>query len=366
MGMGGRAWLAWLSCVVAAACVLHGARVDAREVEPTYDFDIREKTLGAALNAIARQTNLVVLYPNELASKTGMKPVVGRHTVREAIKQLFSDTQFSGGLTEHGVIYISVSDTKQASNGEDDMADRKGHGSVWTSVAALLFGNGAHAQDVAREAGISIEEVIVTAQKREERLRDVAGGVSAVTGKQLIAIGAQEFQDYLTRTPGVAFNAGPSNNSTVIIRGIGTTAGLDQGQGTTGYFINDIPMTEPAYTVVVPDVDAFDVNRVEVLRGPQGTLFGSSSLGGAVNYITNLADPSGWAAAAESAMSTTKHADGELGYRIKGMLNAPLVQDKLAARLVVTQRLDPGYVDNIGTGEKGASDVETPPPPPRR
>src|SRR5690606_20325714 len=129
------------------------------------------------------------------------------------------------------------------------------------------------------------------------------GGVSAQTGEQLEAIGAQDFKDYLARMPGIVFNEGPSNNSTVIIRGVGTTIGLDQGQGTTGYFINEIPLAEPGYAVVIPDVDAFDVNRVEVLRGPQGSLFGSASLGGAVNYITNVADPQKWDAAAEAAVT---------------------------------------------------------------
>ncbi|RYY28814.1 MAG: TonB-dependent receptor [Sphingomonadales bacterium] len=201
-------------------------------------------------------------------------------------------------------------------------------------------------------------DIIVTANKRSEPLREIAGSVSAQTGEQLQAIGAQEFRDYLTRVPGVAFNDGPPQNSTVVIRGIGTTAGLDQGQGTTGYFINDVPLTEAGYSIVVPNVDTFDVDRVEVLRGPQGTLFGSASLGGAINYIANQADPSGFDAAVDGALTLTKNGDGQIGYHAKAMVNAPLVRDKLAVRLVVTQRVDPGYIDNIGTGIDGANDAK--------
>ena len=236
----------------------------------------------------------------------------------------------------------------------------------FASAAALVLilsgaGSVAHAQTASKthdEASV-IDEVIVTATKREEKLRDIAGGVSAMTGAQLTAIGAQDFKDYLTRMPGVAFNEGPSNNSTAVIRGVGTTAGLDQGQGTTGYFINEVPMTEPGYTIVVPDIDAFDVDRVEVLRGPQGTLFGSASLGGAINYIAKQADDSGFDAAVEAGVSTTRNSAGEQSYRVKGMINAPIIKDKLAARLVVSDRVDAGYIDNVGAGVDGSNDLHT-------
>ncbi|WP_034157121.1 TonB-dependent receptor [Sphingomonas sp. ERG5] len=230
---------------------------------------------------------------------------------------------------------------------------------LFVGAVAPSWAQTADRADPVVESAASGGDIIVTASKRAEKLSDVAGGVSAMTGAQLEAIGAQDFKDYLTRTSGVAFNEGPSNNSAAVIRGIGTTAGLDQGQGSTGYFINDIPMNEPGYTIVIPDIDAFDVSRVEVLRGPQGTLFGSASLGGAINFISNLADPNGFHAAAEGAIGTTRFSAGEVNYRAKGMINVPLVTDKLAVRLVATQRVDAGYIDNIGTHIDGSNDVHT-------
>ncbi|MFV3128925.1 TonB-dependent receptor [Niveispirillum sp. KHB5.9] len=224
-----------------------------------------------------------------------------------------------------------------------------------TGIAALAPLS-ATAQEAASDKGILLEEIIVTATKRQESVRDVSGSVSAVSGAQLQAIGAQSFADYIQRTPGVVFNDFQPGTSHVVIRGVATNSGNVQGQGTTGYYINEVPLTEPGWTIVIPDIDAFDVDRVEVLRGPQGSLFGSASMGGAVNYIAAKADASKQDAALESTISRTRNAD--VGWTGKVMLNTPLVEDKLAVRAVGTFRRDPGYLDNAGTGEKGSSDID--------
>ena len=205
----------------------------------------------------------------------------------------------------------------------------------------------------------TLQEVTVTATKRKEDASRIAGAISAVTGDQLENIGAQSFSDYLGRMPGVVFNAGPAGDSTAVIRGVGTTAGLDQGQGPTGYYINEVPLTEPGYGIGIPDIDTYDVERVEVLRGPQGSLFGSSSLGGAINYVANEADPSGFHAGFETSLSSTHNADGQLGQTAKGMINVPIIDDKLAVRFVLLERSDPGYLDNIGLDRKGSNDAKT-------
>ncbi|WP_332769470.1 TonB-dependent receptor [Phenylobacterium sp.] len=204
-------------------------------------------------------------------------------------------------------------------------------------------------------SGSLVEEVIVTATKREESVRDVSGGVSAVSGAQLEAIGAQGFADYITRTPGVVFNEFQPGTSHVVIRGVATSAGNVQGQGTTGYYINEIPLTEPGWTIVIPDIDAFDVDRVEILRGPQGSLFGSASMGGAVNYVARKADAGAFDAALEATLAKTRNAD--FSHAAKAMVNVPLIDGKLAVRGVVAFRQDQGYLDNVGIGKDGSSDV---------
>ncbi|UNK42625.1 TonB-dependent receptor [Luteimonas sp. S4-F44] len=202
-----------------------------------------------------------------------------------------------------------------------------------------------------------LDTIVVTAGKRQESVREIAGSVSAVTGQQLEDLGAQSLADYIQRTPGVVFNNYQPGVSHVVMRGIATSSGNVQGQTTTGYFLNEVPLTEPGWTIVVPDIDAFDINRVEVLRGPQGTLFGSASMGGAINYVANLADASGFDAAAELTASQTRNAD--VGFGAKAMVNLPIAEDVLAVRAVAQLREDPGYLDNVGLGRDGSNDSRT-------
>ena len=210
--------------------------------------------------------------------------------------------------------------------------------------------------DTAATEDSATADIIVTATKRNETLRNVASSVSAVTQKDLQGLNAQSLSDYITRVPGVVFNDYQPGVSEVVIRGIASTTYHEANQATTGYYLNQVPLIEPGFPLVIPDVDSFDLSQVEVLRGPQGTLFGSSSLGGAINYVVNQADPSRFDAGAEGILSSTKRA-GQANYVVKAMVNVPIIQDKLAVRVVALQRVDAGYLDNVGTGEDGSDDL---------
>jgi outer membrane receptor protein involved in Fe transport len=238
------------------------------------------------------------------------------------------------------------------------------------ALAFLLAGGTAAAQEqttnTAPDAPVATtpvtgnaEDVIVTANKREQSLRDVALPISAVTGDQLAKANANSLADYVTRLPGVVFNDYQPGVSEVVIRGIAATTYHEQGQTTTGYYINDINVVEPGFPIGIPDVDTFDLDRVEVLRGPQGTLFGSSTLGGLVNYIVKTADPSGIHAAAEGSVGSTRHSSGDVNWSGKAMVNLPIIKDVLAVRVMGLQRYDAGYADNLGTGRKGSNDFRT-------
>jgi outer membrane receptor protein involved in Fe transport len=202
-------------------------------------------------------------------------------------------------------------------------------------------------------------DIIVTATKRNERLMQTALPMSAVTGEALAAANANSLGDYITRLPGVVFNDYQPGVSEVVIRGVAATTYHEQGQTTVGYYINEIPVVEPGFPIGIPDVDTFDLSRVEVLRGPQGTLFGSSTLGGLVNYIVNTADASKIDAAASGLIGSTKNASGDLNYAAKAMINLPIIEDKLAVRVMALQRFDAGFADNIATKENGSSDFRT-------
>lgn len=200
-----------------------------------------------------------------------------------------------------------------------------------------------------------IEEVVVTASKTGQDVHQIAGSVTAITGAQLQEQGAQSAKDYLSTTPGVVFNEQNPGFSTITIRGVNTSTSFSNiSQGTTGSYIDDVPLTDPFFSAGTPDIDTFDVRDIEIYRGPQGTLFGSSSLGGAVNYIANTPDLSQFGAALETTQSWTDGAGG-LNSAYKAMINAPIVDDVFGIRAVGIFRHDAGYIDNLGTGHNNSN-----------
>jgi hypothetical protein len=296
-GTGQRARRAFMVGVAATLWLLQATVGHAGDSERKYDFDVREETLGAALNAIAQQTDLIVLFPNELAGTTGMQPVTGWHTVREAIHLLLRGTRLSGGLTEHGVIYISISATEQARNGEIDMTDRRVRKSLWAGVAAFLSGVVAHAQETQSVPGSAveippsqqgrIEEIIVTAQKRSESVQDVPMSIAVIGNLDIERRGLIGMEDYLRSIPGVNQVDRGSVDNAIVIRGIATSPENETfsvGGTTVATYFDETPITAAAGGVGV-DVRPVDIERIEVLRGPQGTAYGSSSLGGTLRIL---------------------------------------------------------------------------------
>ncbi len=228
------------------------------------------------------------------------------------------------------------------------------------ACAALTIAGPALAQaDVG--SGVDSADIIVTATKRNESVRQIAAPISAISGDQLMKMNANSLSDYINRVPGVVFNDYQPGVSEVVIRGIAATTYHEQGQTTVGYYLNEFNLEEPNFPIAIPDIDTFDLDRVEVLRGPQGTLFGSSTLGGLVNYVAKVADPGKFDAAAEGLVGSTHNASGQLNYAGKVMVNIPVIQDKLAVRVMALQRFDAGYIDNIAFDpeKKGVNDFRT-------
>ena len=192
----------------------------------------------------------------------------------------------------------------------------------------------------------AIEQVVVTATRRSESIQKVALSISALTGSQLQHRGIVNYEDLVRMVPGI--NAtGTTNFDTFTIRGISTsdtTANPGQ-QKTVAVYLNDLPLT--SFNVATPDIFPYDIKRVEVLRGPQGTLFGSGSLGGAIRYITNMPDPTGYHASALVDFGYTK--GGAYQRRLAGMINLPIISDKLALRVVGYTVNDGGWVTNLQT-----------------
>jgi outer membrane receptor protein involved in Fe transport len=175
------------------------------------------------------------------------------------------------------------------------------------------------------EASKKLDAVVITASKRPERQREVAGTVSVLDGKALEARGARDQEDTLKLTPGVQFNKGDVGSNTITIRGIGTSTtneGSGAQQGPTGQYLEDVPMASPQGKGTVYDPLTWDLDRVEVLRGPQGVLFGSGSLGGAVRYLFNKPNLSAFEASLKGEYAKVSEGDG--AFSLYGMINAPL------------------------------------------
>ncbi|HWA92187.1 MAG TPA: TonB-dependent receptor [Rhizomicrobium sp.] len=193
------------------------------------------------------------------------------------------------------------------------------------------------------ESATNIETIIVTANKRAEPIKEVPMAVTALTSDQLSNLKATSFADFVARVPGMTAVASDPSHTSLVLRGITT-----QGVGATiGTYLDETPYGSSSAlangTITTPNLDTFDVERVEILRGPQGTLYGASTLGGLLKFVTKAPDPSGFAAEAEVGGEDIDH--GEAGAFVKAMVNAPL-GDNFAVRAVGYYTDEPGFIDD--------------------
>jgi iron complex outermembrane recepter protein len=195
-------------------------------------------------------------------------------------------------------------------------------------------------------SGETLQEVIVSATRREESAATVPISLSALTQAQLTAAGIKDIADLAAATPGLQFSTpvAPSTITSVSIRGINTNT----GPSTVGIYLDDTPLQtrlSPLGNVGGPIPLTIDLNRVEVARGPQGTLFGAGSEAGTVRFITNDPNLNHYSGAAEGELATTK--GGEGSYEYGGSVGGPIESDTLGFRVSGWYRRDGGYVNLV-------------------
>ncbi|WP_044559350.1 TonB-dependent receptor [Azospirillum sp. B4] len=225
-------------------------------------------------------------------------------------------------------------------------------------VAALAVGTSAWAQQAAPSPAADadmLEEIVVTAQKRTQRLIDVPQSVSAVSAEALQQSHADRLDDFFTRVPSAALVETQAGQARLILRGI-NTGGVG---ATVATYVDETPYGSATSlangAILTPDLDPVDLERVEVLRGPQGTLYGANSLGGLVKYVTVAPSTEGVHASAEMNMEDVGH--GDTGWSGRASVNVP-VTDTLAVRASGFYRRDPGYIDDQ-RGNKDINDGRT-------
>jgi outer membrane receptor protein involved in Fe transport len=210
-----------------------------------------------------------------------------------------------------------------------------------TPLAAAIFAVLYPAHYAAAQDESRIEEIIVTATKREMNMQDLGQSITALTTVDIKKLAIQNTEDYVRALTSVSLaNAVPGRN-TIVMRGMSTGTQEFYTDSQVAVYLDEQPITTISQEV---DVRMIDINRVEVLPGPQGTLFGSSSQSGTLRIITNQPDPTAFSSEIDAGVWTTD--GGEESYDLSGWINVP-VSDTLAIRAVAFTAHEGGYVDNV-------------------
>lgn len=229
------------------------------------------------------------------------------------------------------------------------------------ALAALEVEDAAPATQDAAPKPKAADEIVVSASYREQNVQDVVGGIQVFGGEQLDKNGVTGLEDYLREVSSVSLQKSGVGKSNIAIRGISNLNTLDvgyaDGSPTTGVYFNDIAIQGSG---VFPDLDIFDLQRIEVLKGPQGTLYGEGSMGGAIKMIMAAPDKQEWRVRTAAATSQTSEA-GDLNWDMRGAVNIPIIDDKLALRVVGTRRFKSGFVtyQNLGLEDPDDEDVRS-------
>lgn len=213
------------------------------------------------------------------------------------------------------------------------------------AAGLVLAAGSARSQEPGAGSGGDLEQIIVTAQKREQTLMEIPLSITVVSSETLERQQANDFEDYLQLIPGLSLQSSTAGVSRITLRGV-NTGGV---ASTVGVYVDEVPFGSSTglanAAVLAGDFDTFDVARLEVLRGPQGTLYGASSLGGVLRFVTN--DPSTEAFELRAQAGVEDVASGDLGWSARSVVNLPL-SETFAVRASGFYRFDDGFIDSIG------------------
>ncbi len=336
-----------------------GGDVGAAMRRPT---NIPAQPLSAALKTLARERNLQVVYASEDVNSLRTPGAVGVFTPDEALRALLDGTGLTWRYLDASTVTVMQASSMQSDASaslppaapQTDAKEGKNGSSgpfrlAQAGPAGIAGGTPVEPQGPSAAAGRTsgVEEILVTAQRREERLQNVPISLTAYSQATMDVQGTRSIDDLARLTPAVQFTHGATNNnsenSDISIRGISSQAGA----ATTGIYIDDTPIQTRhlsfgsfnAYPAL------FDIERVEVLRGPQGTLFGSGSEGGTVRFITPEPSLNRPALYARSEIGATAH--GDPLYEAGIAAGTALIPERLGIRASVSYRHEGGYIDRI-------------------
>jgi iron complex outermembrane receptor protein len=314
------------------------------------EFHIAPQRLSAALLEFSHQANVQIIVGPEVGDRdsTGLN---GKSSIAQGLTML---------LNGSALVYRVVNDTSITVGYSDQSQNLPAAGAL-TGNSVNVASDPAEEGDPARELpptsdgnsggpvrpASALQEIIVTATRREESLSKVPISMTALTQSNMDALGIKDLADVARFTPGVSI-IDQGNAVNITIRGIGSSAGA----ATTGIYIDDTPIQERALSISSQALPkTFDLDRVEVLRGPQGTLFGAGSEGGTVRYIMTQPSLTTFSSYARSELSVAE--GGAPSYEAGIAGGGPLVNDTLGVRASVWYRRDGGWIDLVNPSTDG-------------
>jgi outer membrane receptor protein involved in Fe transport len=338
-------------------------------------ISIPAQGLGPALNAFAKERDLQVVYRSEIVGSLRTKGASGDLTVDEALKQLLSGTGLTYRYIDDKTVTIlpvgSASSQEQgtappvmgddpngasaaAKEGKKSSSDnfrvaQANQGSAQsTSTVASAHQNSTNDQS----STPALTEILVTAQKREERLQDVPISIVALSAEELQRRQVNSIEDLASAVPGLAIESN-GHERRIEIRGVASNATTGIGNSSLiGVYLDEADVTSAATTQLA--LSTYDMERVEVLRGPQGTLYGDGSAGGTVRFITKNPVLNQLGVDTDVAALFTQY--GAPSQRINAMLNVPVVADELAVRVAGTFDHEGGWIDQPAADRKNINE----------
>jgi len=324
--------------------------------------DIPAQRLETALQRLAQERGLQIVCRSDVVAELRSAGASGNLTQDEAITQLLNGT----GLTYHYLNSETITivprtaplkdghNTQPPAMQNEPTVERAMRDFRVAQVDQGVNPLGAAITPSAKEA-VTLQEVVVTAQKREERLQDVPVPVSVINARSLVENNQVLLQDYASSVPGLDLSPTFLGQTQLSLRGVATS----NGTPTVGIVVDDLPYGGSSTWTAgdwIPDIDPGDLARIEVLRGPQGTLYGANTMGGLIKYVTIDPSVSGYSARVESGLSDV-HNGAQPGFNVRGSANIPL-GETLALRVSGYDRQDPGYIDNPKYDLSGVNEVE--------
>jgi iron complex outermembrane receptor protein len=324
-----------------------------------HQFDVPAEDASSAIRDFAAQAHVQILVAGENVMQQHLHAVSGEYSTDQGLRLLLADSGLSPKYVgDRSIALITVAQEstipphEDATKGSSDRL-RLAQANQGTYGSPSIASDSSHGASATSEGANQLTEVIVTAQKRTERLQDVPLSLSVIDAETLLQQNALAAKDYLPQVPGVALDQVGSGQDQITIRGIATGFGSNP---TVGITIDQVPFGSSVYAslgcCILPELDPLVLDRVEVLRGPQGTLYGANAMGGLIAFVTSTPSKTESAGRAEIDASTVEH--GNQGYGVRVAYSTPLVTDRFALQVSAFDRQDPGYISDP---LQGRSDV---------